>query len=220
MTNTTLTLADESASTRLLLLLGAIAGPLFILTVLVQDYTRAGFDQRLDMLSLLALGSFGWIQMANFITTGILDVLYSVGLRRSLRRGKSGTWAPIFIGVHGFWLVWVGIFRTDPANGFPPGVVPVTPPTWHGILHALGAPFAFLSLAAGILAFGRLFLSRRNSGWALYCFASAMAMVVIFFVGFTQPTLVARTLRLAVLIGWSAASIVAMRLLSEAPTLS
>ena len=34
--------------TRILLLCGAIAGPLFIFTVLIQDYTRPGFDPRLD----------------------------------------------------------------------------------------------------------------------------------------------------------------------------
>ena len=46
--------------TRLLLLCGAIAGPLFIFTLLVQDYTRPGFDPRLDLLSLLSLGDWGW----------------------------------------------------------------------------------------------------------------------------------------------------------------
>ena len=37
--------------TRILLLCGAIAGPLFILTVLIQDYTRPAFDPRLEPLS-------------------------------------------------------------------------------------------------------------------------------------------------------------------------
>ena len=42
--------------TRILLLCGAIAGPLFVLTVLVQDYTRPSFNPRLQPLSLLELG--------------------------------------------------------------------------------------------------------------------------------------------------------------------
>jgi hypothetical protein len=41
-----------------LLLCGAIAGPLFLLTLLIQDYTVPGFDPRLDLLSLLSLGDW------------------------------------------------------------------------------------------------------------------------------------------------------------------
>ncbi len=41
---------------RTLLLCGAIAGPLFVLIVLIQDYTRSSFDPRLQPLSLLSLG--------------------------------------------------------------------------------------------------------------------------------------------------------------------
>jgi hypothetical protein len=46
--------------TRILLLCGAIAGPLFLLTLLIQDSTRPGFDPRLDPLSLLSLGDCGF----------------------------------------------------------------------------------------------------------------------------------------------------------------
>jgi hypothetical protein len=40
-------------------------------------------------------------------------------------------------------------------------------------------------------------------------------MVALFFTGFANPAVTARTLRLAVLAGWSAASIVAVRLLHD-----
>jgi hypothetical protein len=39
--------------TRILLLCGAIVGPLFVLTVFIQDYTRPAFDPRLQAPSLL-----------------------------------------------------------------------------------------------------------------------------------------------------------------------
>ena len=107
--------------TRILLLCGAIAGPLFIFTVLIQDYTRPGFDPRLDPLSLLSLGDWGWVQMVNFALAGVLNLLYAVGLWRRLHTGRAGTWGPILIGAYGLGLIVVSIFRTDPANGFPPG---------------------------------------------------------------------------------------------------
>ncbi|GHO88637.1 DUF998 domain-containing protein [Dictyobacter formicarum] len=169
--------------TRLLLLCGAIAGPLFILTVLIQDYTRPGFDPRLDMLSLLSLGDWGWVQMVNFVLAGVLNLLYAVGLWRRLHPGRAGTWGPLLIGAYGLGLVTVGFCRTDPANGFPPGSLAGTGPSWHGAIHALGALFVFVVLAAALAVFVRLFLAHKERGWALYCLASAVLLLLCFFVG-------------------------------------
>ncbi len=65
--------------TRILLLCGTIAGPLFILIMLIQDYTHPAFDPRLEPLSLLSLGEWGWVQIANFVPTGVLNLLYAGG---------------------------------------------------------------------------------------------------------------------------------------------
>ncbi len=204
--------------TRILLLCGVIAGPLFIFVLLVQDYTRPGFDPRLDLLSLLSLGDWGWVQITNFILAGVLNLLYAVGLWQRLHPGRGGTWGPILIAVYGFGLVLVGIFRTDPANGFPPGVPAPTHPSWHGAIHALGALFVFLMLAAALLVFVRLFLAWKERWWAVYCLASAVLFLLIFFTGFTNAAFMARILRLAVLIGWMAASLIAIKLLCAPDT--
>src|SRR5260370_13440162 len=83
--------------TRILLLCGAIAGPLFILTVLIQDYTRPAFNPRLQPLSLLSLVEWGWVQIVNFVLAVVLNLLYAVGLRGSLPPGRCVTWPPLFI---------------------------------------------------------------------------------------------------------------------------
>ncbi|HMA35488.1 MAG TPA: DUF998 domain-containing protein [Chloroflexia bacterium] len=207
------TRSTSLALTRLLLLGGAIAGPLFILTALLQDYTRPGFDPRLHLLSQLSLGEWGWVQMANFTLAGVLNLFYAVGLWRRLHPGPAGTMGPLLIGVYGLCLILVGVFTTDPAQGFPPGVPAATQPSWHGIIHALGGLFTFVSLTAALLVFVRLFLARKERGWAAYLLTSAVLILVIFFGGFTDATLMARTLRLATLIGWLAASVIAIKLL-------
>src|SRR5437588_11925355 len=158
--------------TRLLLLCGAIAGPLFIFTVLIQDYARPGFDPRLDPLSLLSLGDWGWVQIVNFALAGVLNLLYAVGLWRRLHTGRAGTWRPLLIGAYGLGLIAVGVFRTDPANGFPPGVIAATHPSWHGVIHALGGLFLFVVLAAALAVFVRFFLARKERWWVFYCLAS------------------------------------------------
>ncbi len=200
--------------TRILLLCGAIAGPVFILTVLIQDYTVPAFNPRLDILSLLSLGDWGWVQIANFALAGVLNLLYAVGLWRRLHPGRAGTWGPILIGAYGLGLLLVSIFRTDPANGFPPGVPAATHPSWHGALHALGGLFVFVMLSAALAVFVRLFLAWKERWWAFYCLASAVLMLLIFFTSFSNAAFMARTLRLATFIGWMAASVIAIKLLS------
>ena len=60
---------------RKLLYCGIIAGPLFIAASLIQAFTRTGFDLARHPLSLLSLGSLGWLQIINFVVSGILYVL-------------------------------------------------------------------------------------------------------------------------------------------------
>jgi hypothetical protein len=204
--------------TRILLLCGAIAGPLFILTVLVQDYTRPGFNPRLHLLSLLSLGDWGWVQIANFVLAGVLNLLYGIGLWRTLHPGRAGTWGPLLIGAYGLGLIAVGVFRTDPSNGFPPGVSAPAHPTWHGAIHALGGGIIFVVLSAALAVFARFFLARKERWWAVYCLASAVLLLLLFFGGINNAVLMARFLRLATLIGWMAASLVAVRLLCAPDT--
>jgi hypothetical protein len=218
MQTMTLSPAKTLSLTRLLLWCGAVAGPLFLLTVLIQDYTRPGFNPRLHLLSQLSLGDWGWVQVVNFVLAGVLNLLYAWGLRRRLHPGRAGTWGPILIGAFGLGLITVGVFRTDPANGYPPGVVTPAHPSWHGAIHALVAGLTFVAVSAAIAVFVRFFLARNERWWAFYCLASAILMLVIFFGGISNPILAARTLRLAALIGWMAASLIAVRLLCDPDT--
>jgi hypothetical protein len=215
MQTMTLSPTKTLSLTRLLLLCGAIAGPLFILTVLIQDYTRPGFNPRLQGLSLLSLGDWGWVQIVNFVLTGVLNLLYAWGLWRRLHPGRAGTWGPLLIGAYGLGLITVGVFRTDPADGFPPGVVAPAHPSWHGAVHALVAGLTFLALSAAIAVFVRFFLARNERWWAFYCLVSALLMLVVLFGGINNAVLFARALRLAALIGWMAASLIAVRLLCD-----
>ena len=149
---------------------------------------------------------------------GVLNLLYAGGLWRRLHPGPAGTWAPLLIGAYGLGLIAVGVFRTDPAHGFPPGVNAPPHPSWHGALHALGGLFIFVVLAAALAVFVRLFLARKERWWAFYCLASAVLMLLFFFGGINNTALMARFLRLATLFGWMAASVIAIELLCAPDT--
>jgi hypothetical protein len=87
--------------TRMLLTGGVVAGPLFVAVGLAQAFTRAGFDPVRHPLSLLSLGDFGWIQITNFVTAGLLFLGAAVGVRRVLHGGRAGTWGPLLLGAFG-----------------------------------------------------------------------------------------------------------------------
>jgi Protein of unknown function (DUF998) len=158
---------------------GIIAGPLFIAASLAQAFTRRGFDLVRHPISLLSLGSSGWIQITNFVVCGILYVIGAVGLRTAVRSGRGSTWGPLLIGIAGFGLIIAGLFTADPGAGFPPGA-PIGAPSmsWHGALHELGFLLSFggTLAACGVLARRYAALGRR--GWMAAALAAPVAALV------------------------------------------
>ncbi len=57
-------------------------GAVFLSVGLAQAATRDGFDLRKHPLSLLSLGDLGWIQITNFVVSGLLLVAFGVGVAR------------------------------------------------------------------------------------------------------------------------------------------
>jgi hypothetical protein len=167
--------------TRTLLAYGVIAGPIYILVSLVQALTRDGFDPAKHAWSLLSNGDLGWIQISNLVVTGLMTVAFAVGLRRALRPGRGGTWAPRLVGAYGVSLVGAGVFRADPALGFPPETPEAAAAvSWHGILHFVCAGIGFVCLVAACLVVARRFAAEGRRGWAGFSRATG----VLFLAGF------------------------------------
>ncbi|SDL27800.1 DUF998 domain-containing protein [Nonomuraea jiangxiensis] len=171
MTENPITTTAAGGATRTLLMCGILAGPLYIVVVVLQMFTRDGFDISRHPASMLSNGDLGWIQIANFAVSGLLFVAAAVGLHRVRGpAGRGGTWGPRLVGVFGAGMVGAAIFSADPADGFPPGT-PLGPPTTastHAMVHVLVAGFAFLALIAACFVFGRRFAAAGHRGWAAF----------------------------------------------------
>jgi hypothetical protein len=175
-------------TTRALLVGGAVAGPLFLVVVLLQVLLRDGFEPARHPLSLLSLGGPGWIQITNFVVTGVLFTGAAVGLRRVMRGGPGAVspaggpgavWAPRLIGVFGLGLVAGGVFVADPAFEFPPGTPPGTPEqlSWHGIMHGFAPLVAFLALVVACFVFARRFARQGRRGWSAYSLITGLVVL-------------------------------------------
>lgn len=154
--------------TKSLLGYGVIAGPFYLIVALAQVLTREGFDLTRHQWSLLANGGPGWIQIANFVVSGLMVVAFAVGLRRALTPGIGARWAPRLIGVYGVSLIAAGVFRADPALGFPAGT-PDGPGTvsWHGLLHFAAGGIGFTCLAIACFVMARRYTGEGNRGFVV-----------------------------------------------------
>ncbi|MBM0229515.1 DUF998 domain-containing protein [Micromonospora sp. ATA51] len=111
---------------------------------MVQGLTRDGFDFRRHPVSVLSNGDLGWVQITTFLASGLLVLGAAAGLGR---RDTGARWLPRLLALYGIGLVLAGIFRADPADGFPAGT-PGGPGqiSWHGGLHFLAAAIGFVAL--------------------------------------------------------------------------
>ncbi|MEV3986978.1 DUF998 domain-containing protein [Nonomuraea sp. NPDC049758] len=215
------TTAAVSRATRTLLRCGTVAGPLYIIVVLLQMLTRDGFDISRYPASMLSNGDQGWIQVANFAVSGLLFVAGAVGLHQA--RGPAGwgggTWGPRLVGVFGAGMIAAACFSADPADGFPPGT-PVGPPTsmsTQAMLHLLVSGIAFLALIAACFAFGRRFAAAGRRRWAAFSRMTGAifvaAWISIFAAQGSRVANVAFALAIALIMAW--ASLVAAYLLAS-----
>jgi hypothetical protein len=146
-----------------LLLIGALAGPVWIASAIIQMLTREGFDITRHPISQLATGSLGWIQIATFVSAGLGGLALAAGIKRTVTEGIGRRVLPILVGIFGVGLIAAGVFTTDPENGFPVGAPdgPATQMSWHSVVHAAAATVAFTVLAIAAIVLTVRHVRRR-----------------------------------------------------------
>jgi hypothetical membrane protein len=214
---TTVTSRDDARLTKVLLTCSIAAGPLYIIVGLIQMAIRPGFDITRHSLSLLANGHLGWIQTLNFLITGILLIPGAVGVKRALRSVPGSKWAPLMLGLYGLGLIGAGIFRADPALGFPPGTpLENNPISWHGMLHLIVGTIGFTGFIAACFIFARRFKSLRQLGWAWYSLITGILFLASF-IGIASGSQgpMSAFFAIAVVLGFAWISLLLSRLKSE-----
>jgi hypothetical protein len=173
----------HAEQTKRLLTGGILAGPIYILVGIAQILTREGFDITRHPLSFMSLGEQGWVQILNFLVTGLLVIAGAIGLRRVAQADKRLRRGAVLLGIYGLGVVGGGLFLTDPALGFPPGTPDTYPETisWHGLLHFLFGQVGFLALIIASFVYGRYFATNGLPGWALFSvLTGAIFLLAIF----------------------------------------
>ena len=173
--------AMTETRTRTLLRCGIAAGPIYLVVGLGQAFTRDGFDMSRHALSLLSNGDLGWIQILNFLLTGVLVLAGALGVRRALGGTRGGTWAPILLAVYGIGLIGAGVFVADPGFGFPPGTAAEgADMSRSGLLHFVFGGIGFYGLIGACFVFARRFRKHDEPGWSLYSALTGAAFLISF----------------------------------------
>jgi len=189
-----------------LLTCGIVAGPLYLGLAALIALASPGFDPSRHAASMLALGPYGWVMVANFVVAGVLVLACALGLRAAVETGRGSAAVPALLAVNGAALVLSGVFPADAGFGYPPGA-PAGPPdamSAAGGLHLAAGGIAFLALVAAALVWAA---RERRSGsprWAAFSAAAGLLYMVGF--GAIAASAGARwanlLLTLAVVVGW------------------
>jgi hypothetical protein len=203
--------------TRSLLGYGVIAGPFYVAVSLAQALTREGFDLTRHAWSLLSNGALGWIQITNFVLTGLMVVAAAAGIRRAL---PGNRWGGRLIAVYGAGLVAAGALRADPGLGFPAGTPDGPGPvSWHGIGHFVAGGVGFLCVVAAAFVLARTFARQGRRGLAWYSRLSG-GLFLGGFVGIASgnsaPALTLGFVA-AVVVIWTWLAVVSVRLYRDRP---
>ncbi len=166
---------------RRLLTGGILAGQLYLIVGLIQAFTRPGFDITRHPLSMLSNGDLGWVQVANFVVSGLLVMGAAVGIRQVLGVGRGRTWGPILVGIYGLSLIGAAIFKADPALGFPEGTpMDQNIVTTSGILHFVSGGIGFLALIIACFIFARRFAAQGQRGWVTFSVVTGIVFLASF----------------------------------------
>jgi hypothetical membrane protein len=205
-----ITTADVTTTARSpLLLAGALAAPLFTVAVLAQAALRPGYDLTRHPASVLANGSYGWVQVATFLATGVLTLAGAAGMRRA-----AGRLPAALLTVQGLGLIVAGVFRMDPVDGFPIGTPPGQPASFstEAMVHNAAASLSFLALIVACFVLARRLRGRLGGRWA----AAGVAAGVVFTAGLgwalSGGAAGSLTLFLGVVVAWSWVAATELRL--------
>lgn len=203
--------ADGILGSRRVALAGILAPILFIVVTVVLWMVQHDFlvhnnaDPTINVYpSANSRGAYGWLQIANFIVTGLLVIAFAAGLYRAIRGGLAVRLGIGLLLVAGVALVVLGPFTIDPpisASGQAEGR------TFHGTVHLLAYVVLALSTFAAYLILSWPLRGRplwRSYGW--YSLVTAIGMAASFIVssvlGETHAGAIANYLFFLMMLGW------------------
>ncbi len=162
--------------TKTIALTGLSGCILFFVIVCSLHFLRPDKNMLSCFVSEYAVGNYSWLMKIAGYSLTIAVALLLTGLSMNIKASKKSI-VSLCIFCSGFLLLT--IFPTD---------VPVVPPTPHGLIHALAALIALISLAISMFTWG--FVFKKNENWKGFAKTSVffgVISLVLLIVHFASP---------------------------------
>lgn len=140
-------------------------------TAAIEGSLRTDYSAARHPVSSLAIGPRGWVQAANFWTTGTLCSAFAVGLSRARARapGEQPPLGPALIGLVSGGLLTCGLFRADPVNGYPPGTPPAPSVLSRpGRVHLAASGVVMVGVPTTAALYARAAAARGDRRWSWF----------------------------------------------------
>ena len=143
---------------------GMVGSVLFVSVFTVYGWLCPGYSPTRMFVSELSLGTYGWVQMLNFVLTGALLLVFGRGLAAHFSTGAASRAGPVLVQCMGVSLMVSGLFATDPSAMFDQVSA-------HGVVHGIFGAIFFTLAPVSCFVFYRRFRSDRTwrpmAGWTL-----------------------------------------------------
>ncbi len=159
-------------NTKWLLCCGPVAALLFVTTFSIEGALRPHYEASRYPVSSLSLESHGYVQVLNFLISGLLFILFSFGIQKQILVLKSSKKIANLVMLAGAGLSGAGIFSTDPVFGYPEYLpLRMAQFTFTGHMHDLVSLLVFICIPWAC------FVARKNFKEAGDYFMSAYSLV-------------------------------------------
>lgn len=165
-------------STRTTALLGMSAAVFFVTIFTIEGWLRPGYHPLSMFVSELSLGSRGWVQIVNFLVTGVLIFSFGHGIKKYFQTGVATKVGPLLLQIIGFSLMVSAFFPSDPSAMF-------NQHSFYGIIHGIFGAIVFLCMPIVCFIFFRRF--RNDIEWkALAWWTLCAGIVMVVGIGFLK----------------------------------
>lgn len=155
---------------------GLIAPFLFVFIFMLEPFLHPGYNSLTMFVSELSLGSYGWIQILNFIVFGFLLIIFSRAVASIFSERNLPRTGPVLLAVIGISYLLSGPFTTDP------GTIFTAQESIHGIIHGIFGAIVFTLMPVVCFVFLKSFRTdeKLNSfQWITLVFATVITMAVV-----------------------------------------
>ena len=129
---------------------GMVGAVLFVSVFTVYGWLSPGYSWTGMFVSELSSGSYGWVQVLNFVLTGALFLAFGRGLAAHFSAGAASRAGPLLVQGIGISLIVSGPFVTDPSAMF-------AQTSAHGLVHGVFGAVFFTCAPLSCFVFYRRF---------------------------------------------------------------